>query len=605
MKEPLWRIKNKLFKIEVFVMATPNKNDSKNDIEAEEPRISEDETKTTDIKIFSYGFLYSIGIIIILFIILSFLFLSEEIPEVEEGEETEEIMISRSDYPNFFMNDSPHFPNGSTEVFSDRCLICHDSTGDDIIFQFQSLKIANSTDLSFATKCFQCHVEPKHKVQLPYNICTECHYQKDHEALSLSFNYILETLGEIDNSFCIECHEHECTELDKVGHTHEDVCTNCHNDHKRIPGCLDCHDPTFIGPYHDLRSPNFEICTDCHMGGAHTRPIINDNMDCSICHTNIYATTLENYGGRHYTNETLGKCSNCHTDHKEYPSCRDCHGTFPEHLWDKAVENPNQECTVCHEGGAHDSRVNYKNYYPELGDRVCQVCHDKEYTVYYEKTTPPERELYGNCLNCHEEHNTQVKIPHITPDKFLDCGMCHEGYSGPKTMHVISNTSYSSFPYDEIPDEFCSNCHNSEYSVFNNYMTPEFKNSYGDACTDCHDEHKEIPGFHRTESPFDQCVSCHETYNDTITIHNPMNITYELFTEGMNNEFCSDCHLDQYNGFTTGSHSNRLCADCHVVHRTVSVDFNDCTACHSAIPSTHNEDLSGCHNCHNTSDIHR
>jgi hypothetical protein len=551
-----------------------------------------------------YGASISLLIIITFLAIISFLFLAERNPEEIIGPEEPEILITNRSYPDFFNNDKNHFPKGDDSVSGDRCLLCHDSTGNKVIFESSGFKLYNSTKSEFALKCFTCHIELKHKIQTPYNNCTECHYLDDHNSLSLSFNLILAEHGQINNEFCIECHEQECSELQKVGHTHEDICTSCHNDHKIIPGCLDCHDPSDVGPYHDLGTPEFEVCTDCHKGGAHTRPVINDEMDCSICHSDWYMINLENYGGKHFTNPNLGKCSSCHTAHKEYPTCRDCHGIFPEHKDNGVIQDPNHDCKICHKGGAHDNRVIYSNYNPDLGDEICEVCHESEYKIYYEKTTEGEREKYGNCLNCHEEHDAEIKIPHMVPENFQDCSACHEGYIGPKSMHVISNTSFESFPYTLVPNEFCSSCHASEYQAITENMTQDFLNNYG-GCTNCHYDHKLIDYTHPIESPYDICENCHLSYQSSITIHNPRNITYENTSFEIGNEFCSPCHKEQNDRLSKGVHLKRGCTDCHGSHKKMLVDFNKCINCHETnIPSSHDETITSCYICHDTDVIH-
>lgn len=572
------------------------------DLDAEMDSLDEEPEKG-ELRVISYGIVYAIAIIITLFVVISFLFFQDTNPETLEEPPGPEIVISFADYPNFFFNDTSHFPNGSVSVDGERCELCHETSGNELIYELETFKLYNNTLDTLAKKCYKCHVDPKHKVETPYNLCTECHYQGDtHNALSLSFNNVLERLGTIENRFCEECHTEQCSELQKVGHTHEDTCTNCHNDHKKVPGCLDCHDPSSVGPYHTLSKPEFEYCTDCHIGGAHTRPVINDGMDCSICHSDYYQNTLEKYGGRHFTNETLGGCDSCHTSHKEYPSCRDCHGTFPKHLETGAVQNPNQDCTVCHEGGAHDSRVNYQNYRPDLGDQICKVCHSTEYEIYYEGSTPGERELYGNCLNCHEEHNTQIKIPHLNGTEFSNCSDCHVGYSGSESMHIIEYTSYKAFPYDQVPDSFCANCHNDEYESYSNSSTG-FVDYYG-SCTNCHIDHKLKSNPHPAGSKYESCISCHTTYNENITIHSSKYIVYENFGSDIENTFCSSCHSAQYDELSKGSHSKRECTDCHGKHRTVMVDFSKCSVCHSTIPASHDSEKNDCLNCHNLDAIH-
>jgi hypothetical protein len=583
-------------------MVEKETNGKKAEIRPSRDEPAGEEPRKGELRVFAFGLVYSVVIVIVLILMFSFLFLAETEPEGIDEPDDLENQIYNYNYPDFFNNDISHYPNGSESVTVDRCYLCHDDTGTDILFTFDTFKIFNSTKEEVATKCFQCHLEPKHKVQTPYNICTDCHYTDDHNALSLTFNFILAKEGEINNNFCIECHEPQCSELKEVGHIHEDTCTACHNDHKRIPGCLDCHDPSYVGPYHDLSSLEFEVCTNCHSGGAHTRPVINDEMDCSICHSDWYMINLEKFGGKHFTNPNLGKCSSCHTEHKKYPTCTDCHGKFPPHQVNITEPDPNQDCTVCHEGGAHDNRVNYQNYVPEFGDTICEVCHETEYRVYYDESTEGEKEVYGNCLNCHEEHNTLIKIPHMTPPEFLECSKCHEGYDGAHTMHVIQNTSFIDFPYSLVPDEFCSNCHSSEYEIITSNIDSGFKNFYG-GCTDCHNDHKLIVYSHQITSPFNNCNDCHLNYADAISIHDQRNITYENFTSIIGNDFCSSCHNIQSESLSNNIHSIRSCLDCHGEHETTAVDFGLCESCHD-VPTDHDIDRTGCSDCHSTEPIH-
>jgi len=313
--------------------------------------------------------------------------------------------------------------------------------------------------------------------------------------------------------------------------------------------------------------------------------------------------TLQTYGGEHFSNPTLGKCSSCHKAHKEYPSCRDCHGMFPEHLNNASVKDPNEKCTICHEGGAHDVRVNYQNYDPELGDKICEVCHQEEYRVYYQTATPEEIERYGNCLNCHKEHNTDINVPHNTSGNIVYCNKCHIGYAGPKTMHIISDTSYRYFPYNNIPNEFCANCHKNEYEVLKTNLTPQLSKFY-DSCTDCHNDHKKVDNKHKIEAPYDDCDNCHTTYNEKITIHNPTNITYSSFSPEIDNDFCSNCHNSEYEQLSEMAHSEESCTSCHSEHNTISVNFDNCKACHDKIPVTHSSISTGCGQCHNLVIIH-
>jgi hypothetical protein len=149
-------------------------------------------------------------------------------------------------------------------------------------------------------------------------------------------------------------------------------------------------------------------------------------------------------------------------------------------------------------------------------------------------------------------------------------------------------------------DIICSNCHSAENIAYESSFTPESLEIYGDnGCIDCHSEHKAIIYPHQETSPFDDCISCHSTYNTDSTIHNRTEVSYVNFLGIVPNSFCADCHAGEVTRLEHELHNAYVCIDCHSEHNLLKIDFSGCISCHDS-PSDHDTSLTTCSDptCH-------
>lgn len=331
--------------------------------------------------------------------------------------------------------------------------------------------------------------------------------------------------------------------------------------------CLKCHDninaiaPGYVTtPIGLVKNPHNDNkkCTECH--NAHYSAIgLNDNT-CSICHGITYENfevMLSNHGLR-----TKEDCLYCHNrNHPDdalipfiiYPDiintdfCSDCHGDDVERLY--SADHLEESCINCHnEHGA--LTINYDG-------------------------------CYGSCHDIATSHNEST----------IGCSVCHDT----STIHLKPdyNVGYS------FSDIVCINCHAEASIAYESSYTPESLEIYGDeGCIGCHSEHKNITVPHQVVAPNEDCSVCHLTYSQGTNIHDRLQISYlnyKVFTD----EFCKDCHTEEFRRFNNQIHNAFYCIDCHEDHGIIMIDFNNCIDCHES-PSDHDTTLRSCSDptCH-------
>jgi hypothetical protein len=336
---------------------------------------------------------------------------------------------------------------------------------------------------------------------------------------------------------------------DLGGHVERDACLKCHDgDHAIVPKNVTTAVDTDAFP-HDSK----DECVDCH--DPHLKGIGLTDDTCSICH----GTTLSD---------------------------------FPDKL-EKHEDRTDEECMDCHNRDhPEDARVPYSEVSDIINNEFCSDCHETQYNEYTTSWTDELKSRYGNCTSsCHTEHK-ESEAPHQMDPPFEDnCNKCHlEGFES----HKIVDKSYSNF-IDDIENEYCSSCHEDEYNTYTTSNTGR--------CVDCHTDHQIKPEpDHSVESPYDECSTCH---TDLPGKHNLTFVTFSEFPPtDIDNDFCADCHSDEFDRLEDAIHSSRECVDCHYEHGKLQVQFDICKTCHSNVPDSHDEDRIGCDDCHNTSKIH-
>jgi len=226
---------------------------------------------------------------------------------------------------------------------------------------------------------------------------------------------------------------------------------------------------------------------------------------------------------------------------------------------------------------------------PQLKEDDCLKCHKKEVSLI--QTDGGKHKGVG-CLSCHDNH-----FPNISKEQMIPkCSKCHSG----KDHYTLENClGCHQNPHTPLKISFegkslkkeCASCHAIPIKDLESFKS---KHSALD-CNFCHTKHKEIPNClnchspHISEQTFKDCLSCHNP-------HKPLKVTYDMNTP---NKYCMACHekegLNLSN--TQTKHKTLACVFCHrSEHKTIP----DCGACHgSPHPKEMLAKFKGCLDCHN------
>jgi hypothetical protein len=345
------------------------------------------------------------------------------------------------------------------------------------------------------------------------------------------------------------------------GHVPNEYCekSGCHDS---VDWVIQTVEGEIYHPYTDdgERSPvTGKSCTTCHnprLGGTGLT-----KNSCTLCH-DVTEQELEAHESR-----TCGKTT--------------CHGDISE-VGHKPTRPKEDACINCHNRKhPSDARVPYSvvdNYIREgvkidlsVNNEFCSDCHKDQYNDFISFSS-------GECTDCHADHK-ETLLPHRAPtDDFYECTDCHTGMID---RHNPINITFTKF-IDVLDNEFCSDCHNSEYSIYTS--------SNSGKCTDCHTDHEKPTTIHQIEAPYDTCDKCHVAMS---TNHNPKSVSFKDFPASeITNSFCSSCHFEEYDAYTTYSTPETLesygnCTSCHNDHRKISYPhlrdspYNSCPSCHS------------------------
>jgi hypothetical protein len=211
--------------------------------------------------------------------------------------------------------------------------------------------------------CSGCHDGHPPAVKKPIAPCSKCHSHRSNNHFTLDIpcldchtnphrplNISLKVAG---NDACDFCHLGPNVILKKYESKHTALnCSNCHDVHRKIPQCTQCHKP------HNGRIVG--NCKTCHVHAHIPKPeafaAVAPSTDCGSCHK-IVADLLSATTSKH---KTL-TCVDCHQlRHRFKPACQDCHGiSHPEGILAKFPE-----CVMCH-NSPHDL-----NNWPETETKI-------------------------------------------------------------------------------------------------------------------------------------------------------------------------------------------------------------------------------------------
>lgn len=251
--------------------------------------------------------------------------------------------------------------------------------------------------------CTDCH-DLVHGTQ--FQDCKDCHDEHAPMNITSSMDF---------KQSCSNCHSQQFQEFSDHPGKHDNLeCSYCHQTHKQIEACTNCHAP------HGTWLPYTE-CLNCHP--AHFPQEINypegiADETCAACHK-VVSDALEQGNTKH---TALG-CSECHSVHEQIPECMDCHTPHTPDM-------TNEDCTGCHL--AHDP---LKMEFPaDTGQDICEMCHEKINSVLSASNT--KHEDLG-CIYCHPKHRylpTCESCHELPHQKFV-----HEDYPVCVQCHIVSH----------------------------------------------------------------------------------------------------------------------------------------------------------------------
>ncbi len=201
--------------------------------------------------------------------------------------------------------------------------------------------------------CLGCHADHPPKVAKPIAPCGKCHLRSRNDHYDLEMTDCLKchtsphrplniALKGARNDACYVCHGPEAQLLREYESKHTALeCSRCHDVHRKIPQCTQCHKPHWAG----MAAAD---CKNCHRG--HMPKVQDFSADmrsavCGSCHK-IPAGLLGTTTSKH---KNLA-CTGCHRlRHKYKPDCQECHRV----LHPQSILAKFPKCGMCHYS-AHD-----------------------------------------------------------------------------------------------------------------------------------------------------------------------------------------------------------------------------------------------------------
>lgn len=222
------------------------------------------------------------------------------------------------------------------------CALCH---------RLQTERIAEFGGRHAAVvTCLECH--PHHPPLEGASIvsCVSCHGGKPHYQVGNCLHchadphqpLILQAPLKPARQSCLSCHAEVGQAMAGDPSLHARLfCNRCHQTHKEIPTCIECHSP-------HLQTQTNTDCRRCH--AAHQPLNIAPTgyvpaSQCQVCHRKAAADLA-----RTSTDHGVIGCSYCHSgQHPFVPNCQDCHG-LPH---GQVMHSQFRDCLQCH-GDAHN-----------------------------------------------------------------------------------------------------------------------------------------------------------------------------------------------------------------------------------------------------------
>ena len=163
---------------------------------------------------------------------------------------------------------NPHAAQAAPPIgaVKNHCSDCHNQQTEQLTTRpsqhtEMSCSDCHHTQHGYVPSCNECH-QPHFSTQT-FTSCATCHDVHQPLAISLSKNIELRT--------CDSCHNDVFVKWQRTLSKHGQLnCAECHNSHKQIPQCSDCH----TSPHSHSKKllEKFPRCLDCHLD-VHDLPV--------------------------------------------------------------------------------------------------------------------------------------------------------------------------------------------------------------------------------------------------------------------------------------------------------------------------------------------
>ena len=204
--------------------------------------------------------------------------------------------------------------DGSKHTTEISCLDCHP----------QHLPDSTETIMD----CIVCHEGQQH-----YQIgdCLHCHMNPH-----MPMTHLRDPLKPARDE-CLSCHSDVGQGMAASPSRHSELfCNRCHNHHKEIPECLECH-----GAH--LEEQTATDCFRCHQAHQPLQIVPSGYLPtsfCRVCHQEAARNLAETN-----TNHVGINCVSCHKgQHPSTPACHNCHGLPHSQI----IHSKHQNCLECH-----------------------------------------------------------------------------------------------------------------------------------------------------------------------------------------------------------------------------------------------------------------
>lgn len=231
---------------------------------------------------------------------------------------------------------------------------------------------------------------------------------------------------------CAGCHD-PTTNFDTIRND-ASLCESCHTSHVQpvaqdwvhgavvFGDCGRCHEPHYAEHEGLLKTPQPQVCFDCHDQGFIEQDDYHgqlDDLTCSRCHDpHAAGNRLLLVDSRSYQRRRNSELMSEHTGWTR-ETCRLCH--LPER-GNMVIDDVTPVCLSCHEQAMTPSEGEGPLHQAVM-DGACTTCHDPHRSI---KPALVRATAEKICVGCHKpEELPRPQHPVVIRG---DCLMCHRGH---------------------------------------------------------------------------------------------------------------------------------------------------------------------------------